>query len=425
MASLSFSYRSAKPKAFLEMRFAYRINKNENPICFYTRSKIEIDKSYWKSIHTKKSNDPITQKQQNDLNTKITELRTFVLDTFEKTEIELINKDWFLSLIKEHYYPKKEKTVEKTPFYLVDYIPYYLKLRKNEMKPTSITKYNVIKKKLQRMEASLNKRFEIRDINENFKNMFVKYYESQAYSQNTMHRELGFIKTICRHGRTKDVPTSKELDLLKLTKDKVKHIYFSEDELKKLENLKDLPPHLDNARDWLVISCHSAQRISDFLRFKKEMITEKQGVKLINFTQKKTGKEMSISLSETILKILSKRNGEFPHSISDQKYNDYIKKVCEKAEFNEMVKGKKQENIAKEKGDNKKKTKKIRAVLGVYPKYELVTSHIGRRTFATLKRNKMPLSLLMSMTGHTTETALNTYLQMEEEDKAVQASKYL
>ncbi|WP_417237626.1 tyrosine-type recombinase/integrase [Bizionia sp.] len=426
MASLSFSYRSAKTKAFLEMRFAYRIEKNENPISFYTRSKIEVDKSYWKNVHSKNSKDPIIQKEQNRLNAEMTDLRTVVLDKFENTEIELISKDWFLNIVNEYYNPKKEIPAEIIPTYLVDYIPYYLKEREHEMKSTSVTKYNVIKKKLQRMETSLNKRFEILDINENFKKMFVRYYESQNYSQNTMHRELGFIKTICRHARTKDIPTSKELDLLKLEKDKVKHIYFSEKELKELETLKGLPPHLDNARDWLVISCHCGQRISDFLRFKKEMITQKQGVKLINFTQKKTGKEMSIALSGTIEKILQKRNGDFPHSISDQKYNDYIKTVCEKAGFDELVKGKKQENINKDKDEKKgKKKKKIRAVSGVFPKHELVTSHIGRRTFATLKRDSMPLSLLMSMTGHTTETALNTYLQMEEEDKAVKTFKYL
>src|SRR5690606_13751873 len=142
---------------------------------------------------------------QNDLNNKMTELRTFVLNDFERTPIELINKDWFLNIVKEYYHPKEgEKPIEIIPFYLVDYIPYYLKDREDEMKSTSITKYNVIKKKLQRMETSLNKRFEIKDINETFKKLFVRYYESQSYSQNTMHRELGFIKTICRHARTKD-----------------------------------------------------------------------------------------------------------------------------------------------------------------------------------------------------------------------------
>src|SRR5690606_29688228 len=102
MASLSFSYRSTKPQAFLEARFSYRIEKNENPFSFYTRSNIEVEKSYWKNEHSKKSNDPVTQKQQNELNAKMTHLRTFVLNAFEKTDIDQVNKDWFLSVIKDY-----------------------------------------------------------------------------------------------------------------------------------------------------------------------------------------------------------------------------------------------------------------------------------------------------------------------------------
>lgn len=440
MSSLSFSYRSNKPKAFLEVRFAYRVEKNSTPISFYTRSNIEVEKSYWtapktkegkdkkKSQHEANTNDPLLKQQQNDINAEINNLRIFVLDRFSNTPIEKVNKDWFINLIYEYYNPKEDEpievieVIEEIPTFLIGYIPYYLKSREHEMKQTLITKYNVIKHKLERFEKSTKVNFEIKDINENFKKLFVKYYKSQSYSQNTMHRDLGFIKTICRHARSKGIATSSELDELKLTKARVKHIYFSEDELKTLENLKDLPTHLDNARDWLIISCHCGQRISDFLRFKKKMIVEKKGIKLLKFTQQKTGKEMSIALSSTIVTILNKRNGEFPQSIYDQKYNEDIKEVCKIAGFNEMIEGKKQINITE---DNKENNKKIRAISGVFPKYELVTSHIGRRTFATLKRETMPLNLLMSMTGHTTETALNTYLQMEEDDKAIQAHKYL
>jgi hypothetical protein len=447
MASVSFSYRSSKPKAFLEVRLAYRIEKNSTPISFYTRSNIEVEREYFvapkpkekqpkekkskekkskiKSQHERNTTDPVLQNKQKNITNEIINLRTVVLDRFNKTPIEKINKDWFVNLIDELCYPKEviqEVTVKDVPTFLIDYIPYYLEARIHEMKPTLITKYNVIKHKLERFESAINTRFEIKDIDEKFLKEFVLYYKKQDYSQNTMHRDWGFIKTICRHARSKGIGTSSELDKLKLTKARVKNIYFSKEELNILENLKDLPPHLDNARDWLVISCHCGQRISDFLRFNKKMIVEKKGVKLLKFTQKKTGKEMSIALSSTIVRILDKRNGEFPQSIYDQKYNEDIKEVCKIAGFNEMNEGKKQINIAE---DDKENGKKIRAISGTFPKYELVTSHIGRRTFSTLKRDSMPLNLLMSMTGHSTESALNTYLQMENDDKAIEAYKYL
>lgn len=422
MASLSFSYRSNKNTAFLEARFSHRIEKNENPISFYTRSKIEVEKTYWKNEHSKKSNDPVTQKRQNELNGKMTELRTFVLDRFDKTPIEQINKDWFLNVLEGYYKPKQEKqnSLEVIPSLLVDYIPYFLEYRKHEMTQTSITKYNVIKHKLQRFETSINTRFAIEDINENFKKEFVQYYTSQNYSQNTMHRELGFIKTICKHAKSLGVETHPQMDTLKLKKEKVPKIWLTFQELEKIEKLENLTPYLENAKDWLIISCYTGQRISDFMRFTSEMVRTENGNKLLEFTQKKTGKVMTVPLHKKVLEVLERREGEFPHSISDQRYNDFIKEVCGLAEINQPLKGKLQRNLEKD----KKKPKKMRIVSGTYPKSELVSSHIGRRSFATNFYGQIPTTYLMNVTGHTTEVSFLTYLGKSNKDLAMEIINY-
>lgn len=54
---------------------------------------------------------------------------------------------------------------------------------------------------------------------------------------------------------------------------------------------------------------------------------------LIEFTQVKTNKIMSIPLDKKIIKIMEKYDGEFPRKISDQKYNNYIKRFVEKLEL--------------------------------------------------------------------------------------------
>ena len=422
MASLSFSYRSKKNKAFLEARFAYRLEKNSNPISFYTRSKIEVEKSYWKNEHSKKSNDPVTQIKQNDLNAKMTELRKFVLDAFEKTEINQVGKEWFFDVLNDYYNPKaeKQKPVEVIPSLLVDYIPYFLEYRKHEMSQTSITKYNVIKHKLQRFEKSLNTRFEIKDINENFKKQFVDYYTSQNYSQNTMHRELGFIKTVCKHAKTLGVETHPQMDTLKLKKEKVPKVWLTFEELEEIEKLENLTDYLENAKDWLIISCYTGQRISDFMRFTSEMVRTENGNKLLEFTQKKTGKVMTVPLHKKVLEVLNRRNGQFPHSISDQRYNDYIKEVCKKAKIKQPLKGKLQKNLE----EDKKKPKKMRIVSGTYPKWELVSSHIGRRSFATNFYGQIPTTYLMNVTGHTTEVSFLTYLGKSNKDLAMEIINY-
>ncbi|MBK9671947.1 MAG: tyrosine-type recombinase/integrase [Bacteroidetes bacterium] len=128
-----------------------------------------------------------------------------------------------------------------------------------------------------------------------------------------------------------------------------------------------------NAKDWLIISCETGQRVSDFMRFKKEQIRYEGNVPLIEFTQVKTGKKMAIPLSKTVMEILNKRDGEFPRQISYQRYNEYIKDVCKIAKINEKVKSTK----------TKTKQKVTRKESGTFEKWELVTSHIGRRSFST------------------------------------------
>jgi hypothetical protein len=60
---------------------------------------------------------------------------------------------------------------------------------------------------------------------------------------------------------------------------------------------------------------------------------------LIEFTQVKTEKIMTIPLHSKIIEIMKKYEGNFPRKISDQKYNEHIKKVCEKAKINTPTHG--------------------------------------------------------------------------------------
>ena len=72
---------------------------------------------------------------------------------------------------------------------------------------------------------------------------------------------------------------------------------------------------------------------------------------------------MTIPLHKEVLQILDKRGGKFPRPISDQKYNTYIKKVCEIAELNEKVTG---SRIAK----TKPESKIYRKETGIFEKWE-------------------------------------------------------
>jgi integrase len=133
---------------------------------------------------------------------------------------------------------------------------------------------------------------------------------------------------------------------------------------------------------------------------------------LIEFTQVKTDKLMTVPLHTKIITILDKNNGDFPRKISDQKYNDYIKKVCEAAEITKPTQG--------TLFDSKTKSK----ITKEYPKHKLVSSHIGRRSFATNNYGKIPTSFLMYVTGHTTEAMFLTYIGKSNKDIAMELTNY-
>lgn len=105
-----------------------------------------------------------------------------------------------------------------------------------------------------------------------------------------------------------------------------------------------------------------------------------------------------------VLEIINRNSGEFPRRISSAKYNEYIKEVVEKAKINKIIKGGKQ--IDK------------RKIIDFYPKWELVTSHIGRRTFVSLFEPIVGKELIKTQTGHVTDAMVNLYNKTEAIDKA-------
>jgi integrase len=414
MASVNFLFRSTKDKANLNLRLLYRYNSKD--YVFGAKTKFEVTKYYWTKQHKKKSKDIDVTNQQTKTNTELNKIENHILNAFNSVSPDAINKKWLQTQIDNYYNPKTETSI---PANLIDYIDFYIEYRKNELKQTSIKKYNVIKNKLQRFEKYRKKQILIKDVNDSFKNEFVNYQKKQMYSQNTIQRELVFIKTFCKHARFLGLETNPQLDSLRVDKQKVDKIYLTFEDLNKIENIdKDkLTDSLDNAKDWLIISAYTGQRISDFMRFSDEQIRVENGKHLIEFTQKKTDKNMTVPLHSKVIEILNKRNGKFPYKISDQKYNDFIKVVCKLAELNELTKGSKVIETEPESGIFRKKT-------GMYKKWQLVTSHIGRRSFATNFYGTIPTTYLIYVTGHSTEAMFLNYIGKSNKDLALEMTKY-
>jgi site-specific recombinase XerD len=412
MATVNFLYRSVKDYANLEIRLLFTQDEKNNVLG--AKSKIFVSKEHW-SKHKKRSKNITVINEQNRVNSEMKNLELYIIKAFEKDNPKFVNKEWLVSIVDNYYNP--QQIDNNIPYDLINYIEYYKEFRNNEISKEAIKKYNVVKNKLKRFEKETKKIIKIKEVNNTLKNELIQYYGKNNYSQNTIQREFVFIKSFCNHARKRGLEVSTELEDFKVDRAKVKHIYLNEEELKQIYNLSklELTDSLLNARDWLVISCYTGQRVSDFLTFNKNMIRIENDKPLLEFTQKKTKKIMTIPIHPIVNKILESRNGDFPYKISDQKYNDYIKKICEIANINETIKGVKKVMISKG---------VYRNIEGRYKKFELVTSHIGRRSFATNFFGKIPTALIISATGHKTEEIFNDYLQKSSTDRALELAKY-
>lgn len=406
MAALTFSYRSIKDIAPLETRLSYK-DENQKRCSIYSRSRIEVSREFWEQYKEGKSfRDSVKLNLKAEIDQDINDLRKYTLDQFKNTDLTEINKDWLKETINSFYDPKPKQGAVPTD--LLKYFNYYLDLKEHELKESkrSWQKWITVRNKLEKLIES-NTRYKIAEVNESFVRDWTKYCQSHNYSNQTTKKEFSYIKTVCTHAKNKGLEVSPDLASLKVnlkasTKPK---IYLNFDELELIGQAKNLPEHLENSKDWLLISCYTGQRVSDFMRFNSSMLRTSGNKTFLDIRQVKTGKEVSIPILPNVLEILDKREGNFPKPLSDQKYNRYIKEVAKLAGLKRKVKG----------GlriDN-------RLVIGSYPKWKLISSHIGRRSFATNFYGKMPTTYLKNITGHGTEQMLLTYIGKTSKDTAL------
>lgn len=216
-------------------------------------------------------------------------------------------------------------------------------------------------------EGYSKKYFNVSDINIRFVNDFLLFGKMEQYSSSTLRRTINFIKTILNFIERRGIRTAVyEIALPKEIKDE-NSVTLSVEELNKIKNTV-VDNNLQTAKQWLLISCYTGQRISDFMNFSQSQITSIEGNKCLTFIQQKTGKKITLPLHKEVLDILKAIDG-FPKKMNFQEYNRKIKNIVKEAGICEKV------HISKREG--------FRKTTAQFFKYETVSSHIGRRSFAT------------------------------------------
>lgn len=409
MASINLLIQSKNSPAVIYVRL-----RDGRTLDIKAKTNYHVDPANWDDVEQRPTKKALKDVDFANLDTDLATLKNDLLKEYNKSKgVKVVDALW----LKDFVNPPQIGV--KHPDKLVDYIDTFIEFKRRDVKNATLVKCNVIKHLLQRYQKHTKSVLYIRDIDAKFKMDFEKYCINVGYAPNTTARNIRFIKTFCKHAKANGVETHHQLDSIKAKYHKVDSIYLNPQEIESIEKVesKDLTDGLENARDWLLISCYCGQRVSDFLRFDKSMIRyekNKAGVKkpLIEFTQVKTDKIMTIPLHSKIMEILKKYDGSFPRKVSDQKYNEHIKKVCQAAEINKPTNGVKFDK------NTKKKVEKD------YEKWELVSSHIGRRSFATNNYGIIPTSFLMNITGHTTEAMFLAYIGKSNKDIAMELTNY-
>ena len=93
-----------------------------------------------------------------------------------------------------------------------------------------------------------------------------------------------------------------------------------------------------------------------------------------------------------------------------QHYNIGIKEIARLANLNESIKARKRLGF---------RTKEVNA-----EKWEILSSHIGRRSFATNFYGKIPTPLLMEATGHSTEQMFLRYINPNNDERVLALGDY-
>ncbi len=417
MATINYLYRSTKDEAPLELRLLFSLDNTA--FVFGVKTKFEVTRHYWSKQHKlQRVKDIEVLNKQTEVNNELTKISNHILTAFnsvpESEVLNVVNKDWLQTQINNYYNPPKEKI--KFPDELLKCFALYLEY-KTDIKQGTIKKINVIKNLLIRYEKARKITLKVIDVNPDFQNDFEKYLIKNNYAKNTFVVCLKFIKTICNFAKKRGVKTDDLISEVRASYENTEIIYLTFKELEQIEKTSDLPDYLENAKDWLIISCYLGQRVSDFLNFTSDMIRYEDGNPFLEFTQQKTGKVMTIPVHQKVIEILQKRNGQFPRQTTDVNYNLYIKEVCKRAKLTQTVKGSKKTETAPESKQYRKETK-------MYEKWELVSSHIGRRSFATNFYGKIPTTYLIYITGHSTETMFLAYIGKSNKDLAKEMFKY-
>lgn len=322
----------------------------------------------------------------------------------------------------DKYYNKLKPEVPQINHTLNSFIETYIsdletgkRLKKKKdvkVSPGTIKSVKGFQSQFNNYQNNRNRVLDFEDITMDFYTDFKSYLLfDKGYAINTIGRMIKILKTIMYAAKDMKLHNNREIENKDFSAnyEDVDNVYLSEERIDILYNM-DLSdrPAWEKVRDVFIVGCLTGQRVSDYKRINSTMITKLDNkLDYVELTQEKTDKTVYIPLDWRIKEILDKYNGALP-KVYDQKINDLIKKICEKAGFVESV-------------DTTKSKAGLKAT--VSKRFcDMVKTHTARRSLCTnMYKAGAKLSYIMTISGHESEEQLKTYLKLNDKEKAMLA----
>ena len=280
--------------------------------------------------------------------------------------------------------------------------------RQNDWTHSTFEKFAAVKNHLKNFRSEISFDF----FDEEGLTEYVQYLrEVREMRNSTIGKQLSFLKWFLRWSFKQGIHSNNAYDTFKpkLKDTQKKIIFLTWEELNKLREFK-IPPTkqaLERVRDVFLFQCFTGLRYSDVFNLRRSDIKGDH----IEVTTVKTSDSLIIELNDHSKAILEKyKDVEFENDkalpvITNQKMNDYLKELAELAEINEPVRQ------TYYKGNER--------IDEVTPKYALLGTHAGRRTFiCNALALGIPPQVVMKWTGHSDYKAMKPYIDIADDIKA-------
>lgn len=411
MATIQFKALGKNDPVNLNVRFFH------NTINCYAKSNIFINSVNW-SDKTKKVKGLVGEEKK-VYEDRIGNLTKYIFDSFNRDFPvgEIIDSKWLIKQVDEFYC--KPEGEDDYRIYFTPFVAKYIEDSKSRINPNSgekisertIQNYSTTLTRLKEFEAK-NGKLKIKNINLEFHNKFTSYVKIEGkYSSTLIEKYVSQIKNFVKEAKMQGFETSVEIESNKFTfkRDETLDTYLNEKEINRIFNL-DLSQNerLDKVRDLFIVGVWTGLRISDLKRINDFNISNNR-IKIIGTEKNNTSVE--IPIHPQIKTILQKRNAVLP-TISEQKFNLYLKDLCELAEVNEITLG------------SVKDPKTNRKVRGYYPKFKLISSHSCRRSFVSNHYGKLDDATIMAISTHKSHSQYIKYVKTTLQEHASKLENY-